>query len=121
VLSLQVVGLSGHRFIVLPPDLLFCCARSSLTRYIWSQAGHIWPIPDISGLPSFNQFKSSEFQVCLPIHPPPPLGNFQVASRRSLGEDEAEREAGACGCGVIPGAAETRAEVVQFGRDEEQR
>jgi hypothetical protein len=34
VLSLQVVSLSGPRFIVLAPDVLFCCARSGLIRHI---------------------------------------------------------------------------------------
>jgi hypothetical protein len=78
VLSLQVVSLSGPEFIVLTPNLLFRCARSSLTGHIRPQIRHIHPSPDIfdprpdiSVLSCFNQFKSSEFQVCLPIHSPP--------------------------------------------------
>jgi hypothetical protein len=81
VFSLQAVSFSGPRFIVLAPGLLFCCMRSNLIRHIRPlnqtypakpghirlEAGHIWS-------PCFNWFKSSEFQVLLPIHLS--LGNF---------------------------------------------
>jgi hypothetical protein len=50
VFSLQVVSLSGPRFIVLDLDLLFCSTCSYLTEYIWPQARHIRHSLDISDL-----------------------------------------------------------------------
>jgi hypothetical protein len=76
--SLLIVSLSRPRCIVLAPDLLFHCSKFLVTEHIRPQsrtyparARHIQPS-------KFNGLKLSEFHVWLPIHPPPPLCNFQT-------------------------------------------
>jgi hypothetical protein len=88
VSCLLVVSLSGSRFIVLVHNLLFRCALSWFTEHIQSRTIHIRCLldisayrPVISGPSWFNLFKLVEFQIWLPIQPPPPLGNFQWSIR----------------------------------------
>jgi hypothetical protein len=78
VLNLQAVSLSGPRFIVLTPDLLFRYARSSLTRHIqhWPDISDLrLDITDLLVLTGLN-LVSFRFD-CLFT---PPLGNFQLVS-----------------------------------------
>jgi hypothetical protein len=78
VFSLQVVSLSEPIFIVFAPYLLSHSVRSRLPGHIRPQSqtylvypGHIRPEAGHIRPSSFNLFKLNEFQVWLPIHPPP--------------------------------------------------